>query len=135
LSVLSSTILRQGPPPRLAQPSEIQGSTERIEGCLPPGLASPAACLKIRAARECGLIGCYPDQAKVRSRLEIIMWVRVGSFLVKAGQATTLRRTYNEQAVPKVRAHPGNLGCLLLEPNVESEPFLKYHGSSVAGAG
>ena len=52
------------------------------------------------------------------------MWVRVGSFLVKPDQAANLRRTYNEQAVPKVRAQPGNLGCLLLEPSVESEPFL-----------
>ena len=52
------------------------------------------------------------------------MWVRVGSFLVKPDQAANLRRTYNEQAVPKVRAQSGNLGCLLLEPNVESEPFL-----------
>jgi quinol monooxygenase YgiN len=52
------------------------------------------------------------------------MWVRVGSFLVKPDQAATLRRTYNEQAVHKVRAQAGNLGCLLLEPNVETEPFL-----------
>jgi heme-degrading monooxygenase HmoA len=52
------------------------------------------------------------------------MWVRVGSFLVKPDQAAALRRTYNEQAVPKVRAQPGNLGCLLLEPSVEGEPFL-----------
>ena len=52
------------------------------------------------------------------------MWVRVGSFLVKPDQASNLRRTYNEQAVPKVRAHPGNLVCLLLEPQLEGEPFL-----------
>lgn len=52
------------------------------------------------------------------------MWVRVGSFLVKPEQATTLRRTYNEQAVPKVRDTPGNLGCLLMEPTVDGEPFL-----------
>ena len=52
------------------------------------------------------------------------MWVRVGSFLVKAGQSAILRRTYNEQAVPKVRAHPGNIACLLLEPSVEGEPCL-----------
>lgn len=52
------------------------------------------------------------------------MWIRVGSFLVKAGQAEALRRTYNEEAVPKVRAQPGNLGCLLLEPQQEGEPFL-----------
>jgi quinol monooxygenase YgiN len=52
------------------------------------------------------------------------MWVRVGSFLVKPGQAETPRRTYNEQAVPKVRGNPGNLGCLLLEPTGEGEPFL-----------
>ena len=52
------------------------------------------------------------------------MWARVGSFLVKPDQTANLRTTYNEQAVPKVRAQPGNVGCLLLEPNVESEPFL-----------
>jgi Antibiotic biosynthesis monooxygenase len=52
------------------------------------------------------------------------MWVRVGSFLVKPDQAANLRRTYNEQAIPKVRGTPGNLGCLLLEPNVDGEPFL-----------
>jgi len=52
------------------------------------------------------------------------MWVRVGSFLVKPDQAANLRSTYNEQAVPKVRAQPGNLGCLLLEPDAEGEPFI-----------
>jgi quinol monooxygenase YgiN len=52
------------------------------------------------------------------------MWVRVGSFLVKPDQTDNLRRTHNEQAVPKVRAYPGNLGCLLLEPSAEGEPFL-----------
>jgi quinol monooxygenase YgiN len=52
------------------------------------------------------------------------MWVRVGSFLVKPEQAAALRVTYNERAVPKVRAQPGNLGCLLLEPNAEGEPFM-----------
>jgi quinol monooxygenase YgiN len=52
------------------------------------------------------------------------MWVRVGSFLVKPDQAANLRRTYNEQAVPKVRGTPGNVGCLLLEPTAEGEPFL-----------
>ena len=52
------------------------------------------------------------------------MWVRVGSFLVKPDQAANLRKTYNEQAVPKVRAYPGNLGCLLLEPTADGEPFL-----------
>jgi quinol monooxygenase YgiN len=52
------------------------------------------------------------------------MWVRVGSFLVKPNQVADLRTTYNEQAIPKVRAYPGNLGCLLLEPSVDGEPFL-----------
>ncbi len=52
------------------------------------------------------------------------MWVRVGSFLVKPGEAAALRSTYNQQAVPKVRAHPGNLACLLLESTAEGEPFL-----------
>src|ERR1041384_1191462 len=52
------------------------------------------------------------------------MWVRIGSFPVKPAQVANLRRTYNEEAVPKVRAYPGNLGCLLLEPTVEGEPFV-----------
>jgi heme-degrading monooxygenase HmoA len=52
------------------------------------------------------------------------MWVRVGSFTVKPGQAGNLRSTYNEQAVPRVRAYPGNVACLLLEPTVEGDPFL-----------
>jgi quinol monooxygenase YgiN len=52
------------------------------------------------------------------------MWVRVGSFLVKPDQAANLRSTYNEQAIPKVRAYPGNVGCLLLEPTAAGEPFL-----------
>lgn len=52
------------------------------------------------------------------------MWIRIGSFPAKTDQTANLRRTYNEQAVPKVRAYPGNLGCLLLEPNADGEPFL-----------
>jgi quinol monooxygenase YgiN len=52
------------------------------------------------------------------------MWVRVGSFPVKPDQVAALKVTYNERAVPKVRAQAGNLGCLLLEPNAEGEPFL-----------
>lgn len=52
------------------------------------------------------------------------MWVRVGSFLVKPDLVANLRTTYNEQAIPKVRAYPGNLGCMLLEPAVDGEPFL-----------
>jgi heme-degrading monooxygenase HmoA len=52
------------------------------------------------------------------------MWVRIGSFLVKPGEAASLRTTYNEQAVPRVRACAGNLGCLLLEPDAPDEPFV-----------
>ena len=52
------------------------------------------------------------------------MWVRIGSFSVKAGQVGNLRDTYNELAVPKVRAFPGNRGCLLLEPTSGDEPFI-----------
>ena len=52
------------------------------------------------------------------------MWVRVGSFAVKPGQVADLRTTYNEKGVPKVRAQPGNVGCLLLEPADEREPFV-----------
>ena len=49
------------------------------------------------------------------------MWVRIGSFLVNPDQVTNLKAIYNEQAVPKVRAYPGNLACLLLEPNSAEE--------------
>jgi quinol monooxygenase YgiN len=52
------------------------------------------------------------------------MWVRVGSFFVKSGCESRLRTTYNEQAIPKVRAEAGNLGCLLLEPRAADEPYL-----------
>jgi quinol monooxygenase YgiN len=52
------------------------------------------------------------------------MWVRVGSFLVKPGERARLSAVYNEQAVPKVRIQAGNLGCLLLEPEAEDEPFV-----------
>jgi quinol monooxygenase YgiN len=50
--------------------------------------------------------------------------VRIGSFLVKPDQVANLKTTYNQQAVPKVRAYPGNLGCLLLEPSATDEPFI-----------
>jgi len=46
------------------------------------------------------------------------MWVRVGSFSVKPGTEALLRATYNAHAVPRVRAQPNNVGCLLLEPEV-----------------
>lgn len=52
------------------------------------------------------------------------MWVRMGTFRVKPGMAATLAATYNERAVPKVRAVPGNLGCLLLEPKTSDDDFV-----------
>ncbi|HEY5374908.1 MAG TPA: antibiotic biosynthesis monooxygenase [Polyangiaceae bacterium] len=52
------------------------------------------------------------------------MWVRIGSFPVKADQVLNLSDTYNQIAVPKVRASPGNRGCLLLEPAAGDEPFI-----------
>lgn len=52
------------------------------------------------------------------------MWIRLGSFKVKAGEAAQLRATYNGVALPKVRAQPGNLGCLLLEPSSTTDEFL-----------
>jgi quinol monooxygenase YgiN len=56
--------------------------------------------------------------------VEVVMWVRVGSFSVKPGSEALLRATYNEQAVPRVRAQPHNVGCLLLEPTVAGGPHL-----------
>lgn len=52
------------------------------------------------------------------------MWIRMGSFSVKAGSEAALRTTYNEQAVPRVRSQPGNVGCLLLEPAGTGEPHV-----------
>jgi heme-degrading monooxygenase HmoA len=72
------------------------------------------------------------------------VWVRIGSFPVKTDQVVNLRNTYNDVAVPKVRAFPGNRGCLLLEPTSGDEPFIamtiwenraaadKYDSSGVA---
>jgi heme-degrading monooxygenase HmoA len=71
-----------------------------------------------------GTEGTVTGRGTGSRELENIMWVRVGSFLIKPGQATSLRATYNERAVPKVRAQPGNLACLLLEPTFDGEPFL-----------
>jgi heme-degrading monooxygenase HmoA len=51
------------------------------------------------------------------------MWIRMGSFAVKPGEVERLKRTYNELAVPKVRACRGNLACLLLEPAIAGEAF------------
>jgi heme-degrading monooxygenase HmoA len=52
------------------------------------------------------------------------MWVRIGAFAVKAGQSQALCIAYNQRAAPKVRACTGNLGCFLLEPAVEGDPFV-----------
>ena len=52
------------------------------------------------------------------------MWIRLGTFAVKPGHAAALRETYNGRAVPKVRACAGNLGCLLLEPTTDGDPFV-----------
>jgi quinol monooxygenase YgiN len=52
------------------------------------------------------------------------VWVRIGSFPVKPDQVANLRTTYNDVAVPKVRAFPGNLGCLLLEPAAPDDLFV-----------
>jgi heme-degrading monooxygenase HmoA len=43
---------------------------------------------------------------------------------VKAGQRAALSAIYNQQAVPRVRARPGNVACLLLEPTAEADPFM-----------
>jgi heme-degrading monooxygenase HmoA len=51
------------------------------------------------------------------------MWIRMGSFAVKAAEVERLKQTYNGVAVPKVRSCPGNLACLLLEPANAGEPF------------
>ena len=52
------------------------------------------------------------------------MWVRMGTFRVNGGMVDTLVATYNQRAVPKVRAVPGNVGCLLLEPSASDADFV-----------
>lgn len=52
------------------------------------------------------------------------MWVRMGTFQVKPEKVATLVSTYNERAVPKVRAIAGNAGCLLLEPSDAGGEFV-----------
>lgn len=44
------------------------------------------------------------------------MFVRLGTFTVKAGELEILRRTYNDVCAPLVRAAEGNVDCFLLEP-------------------
>ena len=52
------------------------------------------------------------------------MFVRLGSFEVKAGALDTLRSTYNEVCVPLVRAAQGNVDCFLLEPVAAGEAIV-----------
>jgi heme-degrading monooxygenase HmoA len=52
------------------------------------------------------------------------MFVRLGSFEVKAGALDALRTTYNEVCVPLVRAAQGNVDCLLLEPVAAGEAIV-----------
>ena len=49
------------------------------------------------------------------------MFVRLGTFAVKAGELETLRATYNQVCAPLVRAAAGNVDCYLLEPVVPGE--------------
>jgi heme-degrading monooxygenase HmoA len=69
----------------------------------------------------------------------------MGTFAVKPGVERELSHTYNQHGVPRVRAFPGNVGCLLLEPAAAGEPFVvltlwndraaaeAYESSGVAG--
>jgi heme-degrading monooxygenase HmoA len=52
------------------------------------------------------------------------MFVRLGSFEVKAGALDTLRTTYNEECVPLVKGAEGNVDCFLLEPVVEGDAMV-----------
>jgi quinol monooxygenase YgiN len=52
------------------------------------------------------------------------MWIRLGSFSVKPDQIELLVARYNDVAVPKVRAQPGNVACLLLEPADGESTFI-----------
>jgi quinol monooxygenase YgiN len=48
----------------------------------------------------------------------------MGKFRVKVGMVETLVATYNERAIPKVRAVAGSLGCVLLQPGAGDEEFV-----------
>src|SRR5689334_15277077 len=89
---------------------------------------SPSACCertpdKERIARVLDSTRRVPAQ-KTNEREEAAMWIRLGTFLVKDGQAAALRARYHDRAAPVVRAAPGNRGCALLEPVASGEPFI-----------
>ncbi|HVY31507.1 MAG TPA: antibiotic biosynthesis monooxygenase [Polyangiaceae bacterium] len=52
------------------------------------------------------------------------MWIRMGTFRAKPELVETLVTTYNEHAVPKVRAVPGNIACMLLEPSESGDEYV-----------
>ncbi len=51
------------------------------------------------------------------------MIVRAGSFLVQPGRTEPLRELYRARVVPLVTGQPGCVGCMLLEPLADGEPF------------
>ncbi len=51
------------------------------------------------------------------------MFVRVGSFPLKPGKRLELRERYGSRVVPLVTAQQGCMGCMLLEPSADGEPF------------
>ena len=61
------------------------------------------------------------------------MWIRMGTFAVKPSEVERLKQTYNGVAVPKVRACPGNLACLLLEPASAGEAGRLLHDFGSCG--
>jgi len=52
------------------------------------------------------------------------MWIRMGTFRAKPELVEALVSIYNERAVPKVRAVPGNVACLLLEPSESGDEYV-----------
>lgn len=74
------------------------------------------------------------------------MWVRLGTFHVKAGTEAALRQVHREKVLPHVQKQPGLVANYLLEPVKAGEPFVgctvwrtpadgaAYESSGAAGA-
>jgi heme-degrading monooxygenase HmoA len=51
------------------------------------------------------------------------VFVRVGTFRVRPGTVEEFRGEYYSRCVPLVKAAPGNIDCLVLEPVAEQAPL------------
>ncbi|MFO0600974.1 MAG: antibiotic biosynthesis monooxygenase [Myxococcaceae bacterium] len=51
-------------------------------------------------------------------------FVRIGQFQAKPGEAEVLSATYEREAIPAIRAAPGNVSAVLLRQHQQADTFL-----------